>query len=452
VSDSTLASRINAARRAIGDNGDEQRLIRTVARRGIRFVGSVDTRADAGAARVAPTVRAERPAIAVLPFTNANGEPEQDYFADGIAEDIITELSRLRWCLVIARNSSFTYKGKPVPMKQIGEELGVGYLVEGSVRKSGERVRITAQLNEVATGKQLWAERYDRQLSDVFAIQDEITEAVVAAIEPQVYANECFRAQRKAPENLDAWDLVMRALSHFWRMTREDNRLARALLERAIALDPNYAQALAVFAVSTMFGTRMGWEDEAVAVPVAERAAHGAVCADGEDPWAHLALATIHLRRGRFEDSLAAFETALRLNPNFSLALGCYGLVLSGVGRSQEAADAARRALRLSPRDPFSAIFNGVAAYAEFVGRNYEEAVRLAREGVRQRPEFVGGYRVLTAAAAMAGDMELARSALQELRRTQPNISLAWVESRMKVRNAAERAHYLEAFHRAGLE
>jgi len=452
VSDSTLASRINAARRAIGDNGDEQRLIRTVARRGIRFVGSVDARADAGAARVVPMMRAERPAIAVLPFTNANGEPEQDYFADGIAEDIITELSRLRWCLVIARNSSFTYKGNPVPMKQIGEELGVGYLVEGSVRKSGERVRITAQLNDVATGKQLWAERYDRQLSDVFAIQDEITKAVVAAIEPQVYANECFRAQRKAPENLDAWDLVMRALSHFWRMTREDNRLARALLERAIALDPNYAQALAVFAVSTMFGARMGWEDEAVAVPVAERAAHGAVRADGEDPWAHLALATIHLRRGRFEDSLAAFETALRLNPNFSLALGCYGLVLSGIGRSQEGADAARRALRLSPHDPFSAIFNGVAAYAEFVGRNYEEAVRLAREGVRHRPEFAGGYRILTAAAAMAGDMELARSALQELRRTQPNISLAWVESRMKVRSAAERAHYLEAFHRAGLK
>lgn len=455
VSDSTLASRINAARRAIGDNGDEQRLIRTVARRGVRFIGSVAARREAGqspASPLDPAARAERPAIAVLPFMNASGEPDQDYFSDGIAEDIITELSRLRWFLVIARNSSFAYKGKPVTTRQIGEELGVGYLVEGSVRKSGECVRVTAQLNEVATGKQLWAERYDRRLSDVFAIQDEITEAVVAAIEPQVYANENFRAQRKAPESLDAWDLVMRALSHFWRVTREDNRLARALLERAIALDPNYAQALAVFAVSTMFGARMGWEDAAVAVPVAERAAHGAVRADGEDPWAYLALATIHLRRGRFEDSLAAFETALRLNPNFSLALGCYGLVLSGVGRWQEGADAARRALRLSPRDPFSAIFNGVAAYAEFVGCNYEEAVRLAREGVRQRPEFAGGYRILTAAAAMAGDKELARSALQELRRTQPNISLAWVESRMQVRNAAERAHYMEAFRRAGLE
>ena len=356
-------------------------------------------------------VRAERPAIAVLPFINASGEPEQDYFSDGIVEDIITGLSRQRWFLVIARNSSFAYKGKSVPTRQIGEELAVSYLVEGSVRRSGERVRVTAQLTDVATGQQLWAERYDRQLSDVFAIQDEITEAVVAAIEPQVHAAESFRAQRKPPDSLDAWGLVMRALSHYWRVTREDNLLARPLLERAIAIDPNYAQALAVFAVSTMFGAHMGWEDAAVAVPAAERAALGAVRADGEDPWAHLALATIHLHRGRFEDSLAAFEAALRLNPNFSLALGYYGLVLSGVGRWQEGADAARRALRLSPRDPFASIFNGVVAYAEFVGRNYEEAVRLAREGVRQRPEFVGGYRILTAAAAMAGDLELARSA-----------------------------------------
>ena len=320
------------------------------------------------------------------------------------------------------------------------------------MRKSGDRVRITAQLNDVATGKQLWAERYDRRLSDVFAIQDEITEAIVAAIEPQVYAAENFRAQRKAPESLDAWDLVMRALSHYWRVTREDNLVARQLLERAIAIDPNYAQALAVFAVSYTFGAHMGWEDAAIAVPVAERAALGAVRADGEDPWAHLALATVYVHLGRFDNSLAEFEMALRLNSNFSLALGYYGLVLSSVGRWQEGADAARRALRLSPRDPFSSIFSSVVAYAEFVGRNYEEAVRLAREGLRQRRDFVGGYRILTAAAAMAGDMELARSALQELRRAQPNISLAWVESQMLVRDEAERAHYLEAFRRAGLD
>jgi TolB-like protein/cytochrome c-type biogenesis protein CcmH/NrfG len=456
VSESTLASRINAARRAIGDNGEAQQLIRTLARRGVRFVGEVSTRVDGGASAMAgqleAVTRAERPAIAVLPFTNAGGEPEQDYFADGIAEDIITELSRQRWFLVIARNSSFAYKGRPTPMKEIGAELGVSYLVEGSVRRSGEHVRITAQLNDVATGQQLWAERYDRRLSDVFAIQDEIAEAIVSAIEPQVHVAESFRAQRKAPGSLDAWDLVVRALSHYWRVTPEDNRQARRLLEQAIAIDPNYAQALAVFAVSYAFGAHMGWEDVTVAVPAAERAALDAMRADSGDPWAHLALATVHLHRGRFEDSLAAFEMAIRLNPNFSLAQGYYGLVLSTVGRWREGADHARRALRLSPRDPFSSIFSGVVAYAEFVGRNYAEAVRLARECVRHRPDFVAGHRILTAAAAMAGDMDLARSALQELLQAQPNMSLAWVETQALVKDEAERAHYLEAFRRAGLE
>ena len=205
----------------------------------------------------------DRPAIAVLPFINMSGDPEQEYFSDGISEDIITALSKLRWFFVIARNSSFTYKGKAVHMKQVAEELGVGYVVEGSVRKSGDRVRITAQLNDVATGSHIWAERYDRDLADVFAVQDEITEAIVAAIEPQLYAAENFRAQRKTPDSMDAWDLVMRALSHYWRVTRQDNVVAQALLEKAIAIDPNYGQALEVLAASHTFSAHMGWADMA---------------------------------------------------------------------------------------------------------------------------------------------------------------------------------------------
>jgi TolB-like protein len=185
----------------------------------------------------------DRPAIAVLPFTNMTGDPQQDYFSDGISEDIITALSKLRWFFVIARNSSFTYKGKNVHLKQIAEELGVGYVVEGSVRKDGDRVRITVQLNDAVTGCHIWSERCDRNLADVFAVQDEITEAIVAAIEPQLYAVENFRAQRKPPDNMDAWDLVMRALSHYWRITRQDSLVAQALLEKAISIDPNYGQA-----------------------------------------------------------------------------------------------------------------------------------------------------------------------------------------------------------------
>jgi TolB-like protein len=254
VSDATLSSRIYATRKALGDTGQDQKLIRTIPRKGHRFIGAVSTPSkgdEPAAPATGPPLDVlhersrtalplpDRPAIAVLPFVNMSDDPEQEYFSDGISEDLITALSKLRWFFVIARNSSFAFKGKAVHIKQVGEELGVGYVIEGSVRKDGDRVRITAQLNDVATGSHIWAERYDRRLADVFAVQDEITEAIVASIEPQLYATENFHCQRNAPESLDAWGLVMRALSHFWRVTREDNIVAQALLEKAIAIDPN---------------------------------------------------------------------------------------------------------------------------------------------------------------------------------------------------------------------
>jgi TolB-like protein/cytochrome c-type biogenesis protein CcmH/NrfG len=463
VSDSTLTSRINAARKAVGDSGENQTLIRTIQRKGLRFVAEIREQPDGGepvhpAASPAGVHEPQalplpdRPAIAVLPFVNMSGEPEQEYFSDGISEDIITALSKLRWFFVIARNSSFVYKGKAVHLKQVAEELGVRYVLEGSVRKGGDRVRITAQLNDVATGSHIWAERYDRNLADVFAVQDEITEAIVAAIEPQLYAAENFRARRKPPDSLDAWDLVMRALSHYWRVTRQDIVVAQALLEKAITIDPNYGQALGMLATSHTFGAHMGWEEMATVAPIAERAAQAAILADSEDPWAHQALGYVYLFARRFEDSLAEFELALQLNPNFALALGYYGVTLCYCGRWEEGGLAARRALRLSPRDPFSATYYGIAAYSQFIGHNYDEAMRLAREGIRQRNDFVGAHRVLTAAAAMAGKNDVASAALQQLRRAQPNISLAWIASEMPMKRKADLDHYLEGFRRAGLE
>jgi TolB-like protein/Tfp pilus assembly protein PilF len=466
VSDSTLTSRINAARKAVGDSGVDQRLIRTVARKGVRFVGDVLLQSmgaeQAQATGPAPVEGHEqarpglsppdRPAIAVLPFTNMSGDPEQEYFSDGISEDLITALSKLRWFFVIARNSSFIYKGKAVHMKQLAEELGVSYVVEGSVRKSGDRLRITAQLNDVATGSHIWAEHYDRELADVFAVQDEITEAIVAELEPQLYAAENFRARRKSPDSMDAWDLVMRALSYYWRVNRQDMLVAQALLEKAIAIDPNYGQALGVLAATHTFSAHMGWIDTATSLPIAERAARAAIRTDNEDPWAHLALGYVNLFRRRFDDSLAEFELALRLNPNFSLAQGYYGMTLSYCGRWEEGDIAVRRALRLSPRDPFSAMYCGIAAYAQFLGRNYDEAMRLANDAIRQRGDFVGAHRVLAAAAGMAGQNDVAKAALQELRRAQPNISLAWIGSQMPIKQDADREHYLEGFRRAGLE
>jgi TolB-like protein len=472
VSESTLASRINAARTALGDSGSEQRLIRTIPRKGFRFVAAVELH-DASRSRddssqvsspaenpandvVRGAVTAnlptlDRPAIAVLPFINMSASPDQEYFADGISEDVITGLSKLRWFYVIARNSTFIYKGNPTNLKQLGAELGVGYVVEGSVRKEGDRVRITAQLNDVTTGSHVWAERYDRDLADVFAVQDEITQAIIAAIEPQLYAAENFRAQRKAPDSLDAWELVMRALSHYWRVTRHDNVVAQALLEKAIKVDPNYGQALGVLATCHIFSAHMGWEEMTVAVPVAERAALAAIRADSEDPWAHYALGSVYLFNRRFEDSLAEFELALRLNPNFALARGYYGVALTYFGGWQDGDREARHALRLSPRDPFAAIYCGVAGYAQFIGGNYEEAIRLAREGLRHRSDFVGAYRVLTAAAGMAGLDDVAKEALTGLRRVQPTISLSWLATRIPIHNDADRERYLEGFRRAGL-
>jgi TolB-like protein/cytochrome c-type biogenesis protein CcmH/NrfG len=458
VSDSTLDSRINAARNAIGDSGRDQRLIRTIPRKGLRFIGAVEEQVNgyhlpepAAAPAPSPLPLPNRPAIAVLPFNNMSGDQDQEYFSDGISEDIITGLSKLRWFFVIARNSSFTYKGKPVHMKRVAAELGVRYVVEGSVRKNGDRVRITAQLNDTATGSHIWAEHYDRDLLDVFAVQDEITDAIITAIEPQIYAAENFRSRRKPPNSVDAWDLVMRALAHHWRVTRTDSAAAQALLEQAIAIDPNYGQALALLATNYMFGVHLGWVDFATAVPIAERAALAAVHVDGEDAWAHTALASVYFSTRRLEHALAEFELALQLNPNFSLAQGYYALALCYSGRWQDAFAAAQRAMRQSPRDPSLAIYYGVAAYAQFIGRNYCEAIALAREATRQRGDLTGAYRVLTVAAGMAGEIEVARAALAQLRRTQPNISLAWIATQLPWSIDADREHYLEGFRRAGL-
>jgi tetratricopeptide (TPR) repeat protein len=243
----------------------------------------------------------------------------------------------------------------------------------------------------------------------------------------------------------------MRALSHYWRVTRQDNVVAQALLEKAVAIDPNYGQALGLLASSRAFCAHMGWEDMVVALPIAEKAARAAIQIDREDPWSHEALGFVHLFARRFDDSLAEFELALRLNPNFALAQGLYGLVLSYCGRWEEANLAANRALRLSPRDPFTAIYYGIAAYAQFLGRHYDKAMEFAREAIRQRADFVGGHRVLVAAAGMSGEAEVAKNALAELRRAQPNVSLALLRDLLPIKTDADREHYLEGLRRAGL-
>jgi TolB-like protein/cytochrome c-type biogenesis protein CcmH/NrfG len=461
VSDSALTSRINAARAAVEDSGKAQKFIRTMPRKGFRFVAEVAEQPAGIQPGVTEQQRVDvpqrplsipdRPAIAVLAFQNMSDDPEQEYFCDGISEDILTALSKLRWFFVIARNSSFTYKGRAVPLKQIAEELGVRYVLEGSVRKKGEQVRITAQLSDATTGSQVWAAQYDRELIDVFAVQDEITNAIVIAIEPRIYAAESFRVRHKPPNSMDAWDLVIRALSRYWRVTREDHEAARVLLRQAIDIDPDYGQALSVLATSYMFDVHQGWVELAKVAQIAERAALKAVQIDDSDAWAHTALGSVYFSTRRRDDAVSEFELALRLNPNFCLAQGYYALVLTYCGRTQESYEAALRAIRQSPRDPSLGIYYGVASYARFVERDYPESIALARIAVRQHGDFAAAYRMLTVAAAMAGDAGLASSALQELRRTQPSISLDWIAKELPWTSDEARDHYLEGFRRAGL-
>ena len=251
---------------------------------------------------------------------------------------------------------------------------------------------------------------------------------------------------------MDAWDLVMRALSHYWRITREDTLVAQALLEKAIAIDPNYSQALGLLATSYNFNGLMGWEDKATAQRIAESAAQAAIRADSENPWGHHALGCVYLYARRYDDSRAELELALRLNPNFSLAQSFYGLLLIYCGHAEEGEFAAHRALRLSPHDPLAAIYFAIASFAQYFGRDYKEAMRLARESIRRRVDFVSGHRMLTAAAGMAGEDDVAKTALQALRRVQPGISLDWIAKQIPIKHDSDREHFLEGFRRAGLD
>ena len=381
VSESTLSSRVNATRSAIGDSGDQQQLIRTIARKGFRFVGEVQERHGPATASPIPVGRdaslaaatapgspelPEKPSIAVLPFTNMSGDPEQEYFSDGITEDIVTALSRLHWFFVIARNSTFAYKGQSMDVRQVGRDLGVRYLLEGSVRKSGQRLRITSQLLDAMTGNHIWSERYDRELTDIFALQDEITASVAAAIEPKLLAAEAIRSQKRSADDLDAWDLVMRALTHYWRMTAADSKIAIEMLRRAVQRYPNYGPAHSMLAFVLLVSSHVGWMPEGHDHTYATSLAYRAAELDDEDPWAHLALGYLAFTARQTDDAVRECRRAVDLNPNFATAYGYLGWALVFDGQSDEAIAHFQRALRMSPHDPLKAFFcsgTGVAHY-----------------------------------------------------------------------------------------
>jgi adenylate cyclase len=362
----------------------------------------------------------DTPSIAVLPFQNMSGDPEQEYFADGMVEDIITGLSRIKWLFVIARNSSFVYKGKAVDVRQVGRELGVRYVLEGGVRKAGSRVRITAQLLEAETGAHLWADRYDGKLEDVFDLQDQITEQVVGVVEPSVRQSEIERSRRKRPENLDAYDLYLRALPHMRSVMPADARIAAGLLEDALKLDSDYATAHAFIAWCHEICFMRGGFDEADKT-IGLRHAHTAI-ASGTDDATTLAVAALVIASlsKDHKAALSAVERALSLNPSSATALYWGALIHASSGNSAAATAYANRALRLSPFDPVAFAAHEALGHVAFQEARYDDAASCYAKAVQANPRFSLLYCIQAAALALAGRLEEARPIVVRLLELNP--------------------------------
>jgi pentatricopeptide repeat protein len=395
----------------------------------------------------------DRPAIAVLPFDNLSGDPEQEYFTDGIAEDLITRLSSWRWFPVIARNSSFVYKGKSVDVKQVSRELGVRYVLEGSVRKVGNRVRVSAQLIDASTDAHIWAERYDRELRDIFAVQDEISEAIAWAISPELLRVEQARAARKQPRNLDAWDCHMRAWWHMNRSTKEDNAEARSLLARAIGLDPQFAAAFNVLAMAHLHAVWFQWTDSpAQSVAELHQAARSSIELDPKDAFGQVALAAAHLFTGQQEEVIAACERSIELNPSIHGAYLLLGGALAALCRSDDALATLDKGMRLSPRDPSMWQFFWLVGMAHFSAERYEEAVEWSKRSLRGNPKWPATWRILAAGYAHLGRLDDARNAFAEMSRLQPGYSVSAARLTYATAHPDYLDRYLDGLRKAGLK
>ena len=392
--------------------------------------------------------------IAVLPFTNMSSDPEQAYLADGLTEDIITALSKVRTLSVIARNSTFVYKGQSVDIKGVAAELSVRYVLEGSVRRAGDTVRTTAQLIDGATGAHVWAERYDGTIDDIFALQDQITETVVAAIEPQLLAAEGRRVRRRPTESLAAWQLVTRSLGHFWLFTAVHMKKAARLAQKAADADPDYGHAHAVLALVQITRAWLAWEPTSelpTLLDSANAAARRATSLDGQDAWGHLALGIVLAFQRQHEPAIAELRTAIRLNPSFAMAHGWLSLVLGYSGQPDEGLSTVDRALGLSPNDPFAALYDTCKAINHFARGEYTEMVVACRAGLRERPEHVGAHRMLTVALAYLGRDEEAAAAFADTKRLQPDISLDWACAYAPFADLQDLNRYVDGLRRAGM-
>jgi adenylate cyclase len=396
----------------------------------------------------------DKPSVAVLPFANMSADPEQEFFADGIAEDIITALSHYPSLFVIARNSCFTYKGRAVDVKQVGRELGVRYVLEGGLRKAGNRIRVTAQLIEAETGNHIWAERYDRDLADIFAVQDEIATAVTTAIAPAVADAEQRRAMRKPPESLNAWAAYQRGVWHLGKNVAEDNALAQKFFQQATDLDPNFGGGYRGLAYAQFQAAAGGFQTRSLpeAQSSAEALARRAVALDGTDAEARTFLGEVLLYRGDREGALAEAERALAMTPNLASAHGWRGAALIFSGRPKEGLTSLESSIRLDPRDPLLALRLNYVALGHYLLREYEPAIEAAERGIRSNPDFPSTYRWLAAALGQIGRTAEAKEALKKAIAVAPASFDAFVRRRVPWHRPEDYAHMLEGLRKAGWE
>jgi adenylate cyclase len=400
-----------------------------------------------------PLALPDKPSLAVLPFTNMSGDPEQEFVSDGIAEDVITALSHYPSLFVIARNSTFTYKGRAVDVKQVGRELGVRYVLEGSVRKAGNRIRVTAQLIEAETGNHVWANRYDRDLADIFAVQDEITHALTTALTPAIADAELRRAIRKPPESLDAWAAYQRGLWHLSKANSEDDTIAQNFFRRAIDLDPTFAPGYSALALAQLQAAAVYQKlSLAEAQSSAEALARRAVSLDGADAEARSCLGWALQARGELDGALVEIERALAMSPNLAVAHWQRGATLIFSGQPMKGLDALETCIRLDPRDPFMAVRLLHIACGLYFAREYEGVVDAAKRLIRSYPDFPMIYRWPAAALGQLGRAAEAKEWLEKAISYAPAAFKMYVHNRVPWFRPEDHAHLVEGLRKAGWE
>jgi TolB-like protein/class 3 adenylate cyclase len=393
----------------------------------------------------------DRPSIAVLPFQNMSGDPSQESLADGVVEDILTALASLRWLFVIARNSSFTYKGRSVDVKQVGRELGVRYVLEGSVRRSGDRVRITGQLIDSATGAHLWADRFDGAIEDIFDLQDQVTSRVLGAIAPKLQQAEIERAQRKPPQNLDAWESFIRGLHLFTQHSNSSTKEAIGILDHAIALDPGYARAHGLKAVCLAWRVFQGWESPDTAFAAAADSVRRAFASDAQEPWAFVAQGFVSLGHRDDQAAVAALAEAVELSPNFAFAHALLGAVHAFGARPAQALECIERGQRLSPRDVFAEEYYLFRSFAHFQAGQYIEAAAVAERAIQLRPEHPAIYIMAASSYGQAGEIEKSKDMLARLLTLVPSLSAAGVGETFPYTRQADRDRLVAGLRAGGL-